>query len=107
MVAYYAPGYGICLGVITVSIDTGFDKFNLRDSQERPAALEDLVREVDDKGVCQQSNSDSNNTLLRYLLAQRSMKNTHRCLRTYNYKDPPPPSYSLNSVHLHKPVGKY
>ena len=75
VVAYYAPGYGVCLGVITVSIDTGFDKFNLRDSKERPAALEDLVREVNDKGVCQQGNSDSKNTLLGYLLGQRSMKN--------------------------------
>jgi len=53
VVAYYAPGYGVCLGIITVSVDTGFDHFNLRDGQEWLAALEELVREVDDKEVCQ------------------------------------------------------
>jgi len=53
MVAHYAPCYGVCLGVITVSVDTGFDDFNLRFSQEWIAALKDLVWEVDDKGECQ------------------------------------------------------
>ena len=51
--AYYAPGYGVCLRIVTVSVDTGFDHLNLRDSQERLAPLEELVREVDDKEVCQ------------------------------------------------------
>ena len=65
------------MGIVTVSVDSGLDNLNLRGSKERPAALEDLVREVDDKEVCKQSYSDGNNTLLGYLLAQRSMKNTY------------------------------
>ena len=49
---YYSPGYGICLGIITVSVDTGFDNFYLRDCQKRLAALKELVRKVDNKEVC-------------------------------------------------------
>jgi len=53
MVAHYAPSYGVCLGIITVSVDTGFDDFNLRGGQEWLAALEELVWEVNDKKICQ------------------------------------------------------
>jgi len=31
VVHYYAPSYGIRLGIITVSVNTGFDNFHLRD----------------------------------------------------------------------------
>jgi len=77
VVHYYAPGYWVWLGIITIPVDTGFDSFYFRGSQERLAALEELVREVDDKNVCQEGNSDGNNPLLGYILTQRSMKNTH------------------------------
>ena len=49
---YYAPGYGVWLGIVAVSVDTGFDNFHLRDCQEWLAALEEFIWEVDDKNIC-------------------------------------------------------